>query len=173
MNENVQNLYKTGRVGAGMTQEQAAELLHISVKTLSEYENGHTRPHNDTVLAMTKVYGCPYLGYSHLQSDPLGKDTLPALREPETNNCAVVQVLNAKNTLEQVSRKFMKLTRGKARLDDLCENDRERLAKNIDPLMRAIGEMVGANMYKRKIAHGDISVKRKEPPRHGRPKTAT
>ena len=47
------NRYKTSRLEAGLTQERAAAALHIATRTLSDYENGHVRPPDDTVLAMT------------------------------------------------------------------------------------------------------------------------
>jgi transcriptional regulator with XRE-family HTH domain len=55
MSKECVNRYQTSRVNAGLTQEQAAALLHISVRTLSDYENSKIPP-DDIVAAMTKIY---------------------------------------------------------------------------------------------------------------------
>lgn len=73
MNKEVNNIYKTARKYAGLTQEQAAEGLHISVKTLSEYETGKTKPADDIVAAMIRLYNTPWLAYQHFKLSPLGQ----------------------------------------------------------------------------------------------------
>ncbi len=51
-----ENPYKLARMIAGLNQEDAAFLLHISTRTLSEYERGAVRPHDDIVEKMIEVY---------------------------------------------------------------------------------------------------------------------
>lgn len=72
------NIYKTARRIAGLTQEQAAELLYISVRSLAEYEAGRTVPGCDVVCRMIEVYHTDWLGYEHLkQSTQVGQRYLP------------------------------------------------------------------------------------------------
>lgn len=74
------NIYKNARKAAGMTQEQAAELLYISVRSLAEYEAGRTTPPDDVVCRMVEVYGAKHLAYLHLkQSTEVGRRFLPDL----------------------------------------------------------------------------------------------
>lgn len=74
------NIYKAARKSAGLTQEQAAELLHISVRSLAEYEAGRTIPPDDVVCRMIEVYGAEWLGYEHLKhSTEVGRRYLPDL----------------------------------------------------------------------------------------------
>ena len=54
MSNECENLYKICRISAGLTQEQAAELLAVSQRTLSEYENGRARVPDDIVAAMVE-----------------------------------------------------------------------------------------------------------------------
>ncbi len=54
--------YKTCRLQAGLTQEQAIVLLNIAdVSTLSKYENGHLPVSPELAAAMVKVYRTPLL----------------------------------------------------------------------------------------------------------------
>ena len=75
-----ENIYKSARRNAGMTQEQAAEQLYISVRSLAEYEAGRTIPPDDVVCRMVEAYGAKHLAYMHLkQSTEVGRRFLPDL----------------------------------------------------------------------------------------------
>lgn len=56
-----ENLYKLCRTSAGFTQEAAAELLAISPRTLSDYENDRAKVPDDIVDAMSNHYKSPLL----------------------------------------------------------------------------------------------------------------
>src|SRR5690625_5142709 len=74
------NIYQMARNHTGLTQEQAAELLHISLRSLSAYESGTTVPHGDIVHDMVEIYNAKWLGYEHLRlSTNLGKKVLPKI----------------------------------------------------------------------------------------------
>ena len=75
-----ENIYKTARRAAGKTQEQAAEHLYTSVRSLAEYEAGRTIPPDDIVCRMVEIYGAKHLAYLHLkQSTEVGRRFLPEL----------------------------------------------------------------------------------------------
>lgn len=48
------------RVNAGYSQKKAAQLLHISSKTLCRWENGESFPDQPKIEAMCKLYQVPY-----------------------------------------------------------------------------------------------------------------
>jgi transcriptional regulator with XRE-family HTH domain len=74
------NIYKIARQSAGMTQEQAAEMLHVSVRSLADYEGNRTIPGDDIVCGMIETYETEWLGYEHLkQSTEVGKKYLPEI----------------------------------------------------------------------------------------------
>lgn len=80
MRERCRSIYQLARKNAGFTQEEAAELLHISVRTLADYESGKTIPNFDVVDSMVDIYNAKWLGYEHLrQSSELGKQMLPPI----------------------------------------------------------------------------------------------
>ncbi|NLU53428.1 MAG: transcriptional regulator [Clostridiaceae bacterium] len=74
------NIYKSARKNAGLTQEEAAEQLFISVRSLTEYESGRTTPPDDVVCRMVEIYKAKYLAYLHLKnSTEVGRRFLPDL----------------------------------------------------------------------------------------------
>ena len=51
------SIYQSARLSAGLTQEQAAEALYTSVRTVAAWEQGERAPDNKTVVQMTALYG--------------------------------------------------------------------------------------------------------------------
>lgn len=76
MKESCKSIYRIGRDRAGLTQEEAATKLGISVRALGNYEAfslevGKNMPPEDVVLSMAKVYGTPWLPLIHLRENTL------------------------------------------------------------------------------------------------------
>lgn len=67
------NMYQRARKVTLLTQEEAAERLHISPETLKRYEGGRLTPPDETVARMCEVYGARWLALEHAQAtDRLG-----------------------------------------------------------------------------------------------------
>ena len=67
------NVYKKARLDAGLTQEQAAELLDWSVESLKAYETGLRRPPAARAAEMADAYRTPWLRVEHArETDELG-----------------------------------------------------------------------------------------------------
>lgn len=80
MRENFTNIYKSARRDAGLTQEEAAERLYVSVRSIAEYEAGRTTPPDDVVCRMVEAYKAKHLAYLHLKnSTEVGRRFLPEL----------------------------------------------------------------------------------------------
>lgn len=80
MKKKRKNIYKIARNCTNLTQEQAAELLHISPRSLSDYEQGKTIPGDDVVCKMIEIYGTKWLAYEYLrQSTKVGQRYLPKI----------------------------------------------------------------------------------------------
>ena len=100
MSYDCENRYKVCRETAGLTQEQAAEVLHVSVRQLSDYENSKQRVPDEMVSSMAEQYNAPLLAWYHLKyNHPLGK-FLPDLQEPRTNGDMAFQAILAKDELD-------------------------------------------------------------------------
>lgn len=86
------NIYQRGRKTTLLTQEEAAERLHISPETLKRYEGGRLTPPDETVARMCEVYGVRWLALEHAKAtDRLG--ILPEL-EPKPLPMATILLTN-------------------------------------------------------------------------------
>lgn len=93
MQEGYTNIYKTARRRAGWTQEQAAELLALSVESIKAYETDVRVPPAATVATMAEVYASPGLILEHARrTDRLG--IIPDAARPRSFPLAVVNVFN-------------------------------------------------------------------------------
>lgn len=87
-----QNIYQRARKVTLLTQEEAAERLHISPETLKRYEGGRLTPPDETVARMCEVYGARWLALEHAKAtDRLG--ILPEL-EPKPLPMATISLTN-------------------------------------------------------------------------------
>ncbi len=78
MTESGKSVYKICREQAGYTLEQAAELLHCSVRALCRYESGEAPPPNDIVTQMALLYNDTYVMIAHLRdSSPIAAQIIP------------------------------------------------------------------------------------------------
>lgn len=93
MQYNCRNYYKLCRESACFTQEHAAELLVISVRSLSDYENGKTIPDDEIVDKMVDIYNTKLLGWWHLRNtSKLARKCLPDIQPPQTNSDIFLQI---------------------------------------------------------------------------------
>lgn len=51
------SFYKA-RKAAGLTQAKAAELLGVTDATISQWENGETKPKTSRLAKVAEIYGC-------------------------------------------------------------------------------------------------------------------
>lgn len=90
MPEEYRNIYKAARRAAGFTQERAAELLEISVRSLADYETGQRTPPNDVVEDMVDCYDYQRLAYQHLkETNALAGRIIPTVQERSLMESAV------------------------------------------------------------------------------------
>lgn len=110
---NVPNIYQMARKEGRMTQERAAELLHVSDKTVKAWEAGQRLPDNTTVARMAEIYRTPRLRLEHAmaESQPLG--VLPQI-EPKS---LVMSSVALENRLREITGQIGELMR-------IAEDDR-------------------------------------------------
>jgi transcriptional regulator with XRE-family HTH domain len=132
------NRYKISRETAGMTQAVAAELLHVSERSLSDYENGKTRVPDDIVAAMADTYNSPLLAWWHLKTTSILGKYLPDLVMPQTSGDMAFQLVLAQDELEPVVCDIKKI------LSDGVIDGAERVtfADNIKAIKRVNGKLI-------------------------------
>lgn len=83
-------IYQTCREAAGLTQEQAAEQLNCSVRTLARYEAGEQRTPDDVAYQMAVVYDSHLLAFQHLRLvSQVAENLLPPVMERELGEAAM------------------------------------------------------------------------------------
>lgn len=76
------NIYQRARNIRGLTQERAAELLGISVRSLADYEAGVRFPPDKVATQMVDIYDSQLLAVQHLrQSAALACGVIPDVPE--------------------------------------------------------------------------------------------
>lgn len=106
---NGKNIYQKARKEARMTQEQAAEALYVSDKTVKAWELGQRVPDNETVSRMAAVYGTPWLALEHAleTAEPLG--VLPEGITLQGLPTAVLALINKATALADGYRRLMQI----------------------------------------------------------------
>lgn len=93
-----------------MTQEKASELLSISVRALSAYENGETIPSDETVERMVQIYGSNKLGILHLRNrSSLAREWLPEIKDPQSGAGAYMQLDFSKSNIRAMKTRLKHL----------------------------------------------------------------
>lgn len=103
------NIYQKARKEARMTQEQAAEALYISEKTVKAWERGQRVPDNETVGRMAELYRTPWLALAHAleTAEPLG--ILPEGITLQGLPSAVLVLINRATALADGYRRLMQI----------------------------------------------------------------
>ncbi|MCL2392364.1 MAG: helix-turn-helix transcriptional regulator [Oscillospiraceae bacterium] len=144
MSTRYQNVYKTCRKLAGLSQEQAAPVLGVEVRQLSNYENGHAKVPDDVVGRMAKLYKTEHLPIQHLKStNELARKFLPDVFPTHTHSDAAMQTIMATRDGQKAEEAII------AALEDgeLCEADLPLLIDFVKHSKAAIGKRLSAKIY--------------------------
>ena len=139
MNSNNTTIFQTCRQAAGITQERAAELLGISVRTLAAYESG-SRPVPPLRAAdMVDLYGTQFLAMQYLRLyAPFASEVLPSVdRVPLAQ--AVCQLMAAIEHVHQqrAGSRLMQIA-ADGQIDELEESEFAALLLELEPLISAV-----------------------------------
>lgn len=135
MQSNCKNIYQAARKIAGLTQERAAELLGLSVRSLADYETGVRIPPNDVAERMVTVYNSQLLAVQHLRnSSQFCRGLIPDVQSmalPE----AVLTLVDAVYDFadDRLDRELIDIARDGV----ISEDERERFDRVVDKI-RAI-----------------------------------
>lgn len=132
MQNDCTNIYQSARKIAGLTQERAAELLGLSVRSLADYEAGLRLPPNDVADRMVTVYNSQLLEVQHLRnSTQIARDLLPDVQSmglPE----AVLTLVDAVYAFadDRLDRELIDIARDGV----ISPDERERFDRVIDKI---------------------------------------
>ena len=137
--ENYDNLYAMYRKAAGMTQERAAELLGVAVRTLQAWERGERDVPSLRVLRMCDIYGNNTLAIEHLRfSNVIAGDILPPVKAVPVAQavCALISQMRRIEELHTGDKLLDIAADGK--IDEIEKPDYDRLLIELEPLIGAV-----------------------------------
>ena len=102
------SIYQRARKDACLTQEQAAELLSVSVETVKAWEQRQRVPRPEDVERMQAAYGTPWLGLEYTRATCGGLGVLPELRLQGLPT-AVLRLINRATALADDYRRLMEI----------------------------------------------------------------
>ena len=138
-NHEYESMYARHRKAAGITQERAAELLGVAVRTLQAWERGESTPPNARVLSMCDVYCSPTLAIEHLRYNSIiAYDVLPAVKAVPVAQ-ATCQLLAAIRRLEEIhAGDHLLQIAADGRVDEIERADFDQLLIELEPVMAAV-----------------------------------
>ena len=102
------NIYQRARRATRLTQEQAAELLDISVESVKAYETDQRLPNNLTVVRMATVYEAPWLALEHLRLSTATLGVIPEVRV-QSLPTAVIALINRAADFREHHRQLLRI----------------------------------------------------------------
>lgn len=122
------NLYQRARKESPYTQEQAAELLHVSETTVKSWEQGQRTPDNGTVARMAEAYNTPWLRLERALETFEELGITEAGAAPESLSCAVLSHYDLQMDVMDGYRRFIQIT-ADGRIDATEEEDYRTMQK--------------------------------------------
>lgn len=136
------SIYQRARKDACLTQEQAAELLSVSVETVKAWEQRQRVPRPEDVERMQASYGTPWLGLEYTRATCGGLGVLPELRLQGLPT-AVLRLINRATALADDYRRLMEIAED-GRIDEWEAPEFERISENIQRVIAAGFEVLYA-----------------------------
>ena len=119
MKSEYMTIYGRYRKAAGLTQERAAELLGVTVRSVAAWERGESVPPDMRVLAMADIYNAPTICIEHLRFNvAIARDVLPPVPYVQLPQavCQLLAIAADGRVDEMEERQFVELTE---ELDDV------------------------------------------------------
>ena len=131
------SIYQISREEAGMTREEASEVMQfVSDSRIEKYETGKSPVQPEEVMAMAKAYKKPSLcNYYCSHECPIGQEYVPEVKVKELSQI-VLQMLATMNSLEKAKDRFIEITAdGKISEDEFA--DFAKIEKGVEEISMA------------------------------------
>lgn len=109
MSREFSNYIKACRKAALLTQDEAAERLHISTRSLAAYEGDETPVPEDMVISMTDLYNTKALAFYYMKhQNKVGRLFLPDLKVTDLA-AAVVNLKKEINDIQAMEKRLFEI----------------------------------------------------------------
>ena len=105
------NIYQVTREEAGLTREEAAELMDfVSADRIEKIESEKSAPHPEEILAMADAYKKPSLCNLYCSHDcPIGREYVPEIKTRDLAQITL-EMLASLNSIEAEKNKLIEIT---------------------------------------------------------------
>ena len=138
MKSEFMTIYGRYRKAAGLTQERAAELLGVTVRSVAAWERGESVPPDMRVLAMADIYNAPTICIEHLRFNvAIARDVLPPvpyvhLPQAVCQLCAALRKVQEEHAEDQLL-----AIAADGRVDEMEERQFVELTEELDDVIAA------------------------------------
>ena len=138
MKSDYMTIYGRYRKAAGLTQERAAELLGVTVRSVAAWERGESVPPDMRVLAMADIYNAPTICIEHLRFNvAIARDVLPPvpyvqLPQAVCQLCAALRKVQEEHAEDQLL-----AIAADGRVDEMEERQFVELTEELDDVIAA------------------------------------
>lgn len=138
MKSDYMTIYGRYRKAAGLTQERAAELLGVTVRSVAAWERGESVPPGMRVLAMADIYNAPTICIEHLRFNvAIARDVLPPvpyvhLPQAVCQLCAALRKVQEEHAEDQLL-----AIAADGRVDEMEERQFVELTEELDDVIAA------------------------------------
>ncbi|MCR5775266.1 MAG: helix-turn-helix transcriptional regulator [Lachnospiraceae bacterium] len=154
------NIYQTSREEAGLTREEASELMDfVSADRIEKIESEKSAPHPEEILAMADAYKKPILcNYYCSKGCPIGKEYVPEIHVRDLAQI-VLEMLASLNSVEKEKDRLIEITSDGVITEDeygdfaMIQEKLDKIAITADALQLWVRE---------KIAEGNIDQEKLE-----------
>lgn len=153
------NMYQRARKESLLTQEEAAERLYLSAKSVKAYEQGLREPDNGTVARMAEIYGTPWLLLEHAMRSSRALGILPEGIALQGLPTAVLTLVNRCLALSDDYRRLMAIAEDGV-VDEEERPEYDRIAQRVRDVVAAGFQVLyaeGTEKAKKERPDGDTS----------------
>ena len=129
-------MFQAARKEAHLTQEQAAELLAVSVETVKAWEQGQRFPRPEDAGRMMETYQAEWLGLAYIQATCGCLKVLPDEITLQGLPTAVLVLINRATDLADDYRRLMEISED-GQIDATERPEFNRITKNIEGVIAA------------------------------------
>ena len=143
MTGSVPNIYQRARYTTPYTQEQAAEYLYVSDRTIKAWEGGARVPDDESVRRMAELYDRPQLLLEHALNTDTFLGVMPEGIRIQSLPTAVLTLINRTTALTEDYRKLMTIAEDGV-IDDTERPTFDTITDDIQSLIAAAYQVIYA-----------------------------
>ena len=147
------NIYQISRENAGLTREEASELMKfVSADRIEKIESEKSAPHPEEILAMADAYKMPSLCNRYCSHDcPIGREYVPEIKTKDLAQITL-EMLASLNSIESEKNRLIDITSDGVIQEDeykdfaMIQDKLEKISMTADALQLWVREKIASGL---------------------------